>query len=628
MARATAILAGALLAAGSHLLFAALLPRLPGGHVLARVGVADTRLAPLVAIGLALLAGGTLALLLTRLAARGAAEDAGLRRSATLAAIALPLAGAVVVAIRSGSRLLDAETGTPEVVRLLAVAWLPALLVAPAAAWVALSPTAPPSTRRLSPALERAALAALLAAFGLVVGLGIAQAAPFSWDESVYALTSRHWVQGTPSTGWGAHRPPVLSVLGIVPLAFGTDEALFRLIGLLFGLGAVAATWFLARGLAGAWAGLLAGATVAAAPSIQIDAGLFLNDVPAAALLVLLVGLLWRIMERPGPVGWQLLWLAPLAAAAFYVRYGSILPLAAIAVGAMLVWPARLAAAWPKVVGAALLLVALLVPHAAFAVSQTGSPVGVFLLAQGGASGAYLGAGLVQYAAWLPWDLVGTVAAFVAVVGLLGGGYRLLEAGVRRRWDAGARATTLLVVPAVLHVGVLGLFQLPQARYLFLPALLLIAAGSVVTVDALRARARVGRAAAAAMGAAVVLSLLAYGAVMPARAEARATFLAWEREVGQTIRQASDGSCSVLASDFPQMTWYSGCPSYGFAGGRSANRDRLLTGEDRFLVLRRDGRFQPQGAVLAEYLSRVDPGPVATFANRSGAVVATLYRFR
>ncbi|HSM38065.1 MAG TPA: glycosyltransferase family 39 protein, partial [Candidatus Limnocylindrales bacterium] len=548
------------------------------------------------------------------------------RWAAALGATAGAALVGIVVVARAGSALwTPAPTG--ELDRLLLVGALGSLLVMPALLWLLLGRGSALAPRPSVPHLEAIVVGAVAVAFGGVVVLNILQQPPFSWDEAVYALTTRHWLYGTPDTGWGAHRPPVLSILAMAPLAVASDEASLRVIGLAFGVAAVLATWWLGRSLAGPWAGVTAAAAVAAAPTIQIDAGLLLNDVPALAVLLLLMATLARQLQGSGPIGWSFLWLAPLAALAFYIRYGSILALAAVGLTAVALWPWRLAAAWPKVLVTALLLVLLLLPHAIFATLQTGSPLGIFLLAQSGAAGAYPGAGLVQYLAWLPSGLIGPVAGAVAVIGLLGGIVRLVSAARRGSWDPSARAAAFLLVPALLLIGVLGAFQLPQSRYLFLPMVLLVIAGAAAIVDVARAPSQLARPASVVVVAVLGLALVGSAVTMPARSDARAAVYEWLRDAGSWIRDAGPGSCSILASDVPQLTWYSGCATYNFADTGSAGREGLLTGERRYLVLRRDGRFQPSGEVLAAYLSLVDPEPVAAFENRNGVVVASVYRF-
>ena len=82
-----------------------------------------------------------------------------------------------------------------------------------------------------------------------------------------------------------------------------------------------------------------------------------------------------------------------------------------------------------------------------------------------------------------------------------------------------------------------------------------------------------------------------------------------------------------MATDVPEITWYSGCAAYGFGTGPGADRDQLLSGQDRWLVVRRDGVFQPPAAILDEYLSRVAPGSRVLLKDGSGVVRAELYRF-
>jgi 4-amino-4-deoxy-L-arabinose transferase-like glycosyltransferase len=474
---------------------------------------------------------------------------------------------------------------------------------------------------------EMVALAFVVIAFAAVVSIGMAANSPFSWDESVYALTIRHWVQGGPSTGVGATRPAVISVLGVVPLALGGQEWMFRIVGLLFGSLGIVAAWQLGRSMGGSYAGLLGALLLAAAPSIQLDAGLFLTDVPAMALLLLLVAFVWRAFEGQQPPGWRLVWLAPLAAFAFYTRYGSIVPLLAIGLTVPLLWPGRVAAARRPVLATVALFALLLVPHAIFATLQEGSPIGIILLARGGAAGETFGAGLEQYLAWLPSELVGPVPGLAAVLGLAVGLLHLLRAGLRGSWDRRSRMYGLLCLPAVAHILVLGLFVLPQQRYLFLPMALLMVAGSLAIADGVAGRGRIGRLAMNLVAAAVVTALIWAGVAMPGRTDGRTAYLAWERQAGLLIRELGDGSCSALAADYPQMTWYSGCPTYNFADVERSGRERLLSGENRFLVIRPDGHFQPTGAVLAEYLSKVEPQPMAELHDRTGHLVAQIYRF-
>lgn len=617
--RVIGALGGGLTGVGILFLLAGAAPYLLGAAVTPHPPGLDPRHAPLVVIGLGLTAVAALLPLFGRPAQPALAASAAAGCAALVAGVAAAL---------SASSLMTEGVGTPEVARLLIVAAPVALPLAAVVAWVASSPRAPASPAAWRGRAEVALLGLVVIAFVTVVSIGMAANSPFSWDESVYALTIRHWLQGGPSTGVGATRPAVISVLGAVPLAFGGQEWMFRIVGLLFGSASIVAAWLLGRSMGGPFAGLLGALMLAAAPSIELDAGLFLTDVPATALLLLLVAFVWRAFEGEQPPGWRLVWLAPLAAFAFYTRYGSIVPLLAMGLTVPLLWPGRVAAARRPVLATLAVFALLLLPHAILATLLQGSPIGIILLARGGAAGETFGAGLVQYLAWLPSELMGLVPGLAAVLGLVVGLHHLVRAALRRSWDRRSRMYGLLWLPAVAHALVLGLLVLPQQRYLFLPLAMLVVAGSLAIADGAASRGRIGRLATSCAMAGGVVALLWAGIVMPGRTDSRTAFLAWERQAGLLMRELGGGSCAALAADYPQMTWYSGCPTYNFADIDHSGRERLLTGENRFLVIRPNGHFQPTGAVLAAYLSKVEPEPLAELHDRNGQLVARIYRFR
>jgi hypothetical protein len=486
-----------------------------------------------------------------------------------------------------------------------------------------------PASPRRARVVERGLVAAIAAAFVLTAAMVVIVAPQFTWDEAVYALTARRWLGEGPATGWGPHRPLILSLLGMIPLTLGfAQEAAFRVFGLAFGAGMIGATWFLARSLAGPVAGVGAALAVAAAPTLAGDAGLFLTDVPATAVLMVVVALLWRAMERSDAPGKDLLWVAPVAAAAFYIRYGSIVPLLALAVAAAVVWPTKLVAGWRTVVATLALTVVLLIPHAIFAAALTGSPFGIALAAQSGAHPAFAGEALLAYLAMLPAGLAGFVPGMLIGIGVATCSVRVL-AGRRPSGDRATRALVLLVLAALVQLAVLGIFILPQVRYIFLAIVLLIVAGCIALTELLAHRGTAGRLALVGVAAGLVVSLGLNPFVLRANATESLAAYAWERELGIRIGQLTPGACSVLASDVPQITWYSGCYAYNF-GNRAieGDRDSLLVYGERFLVVRTDGLFQPQGNLMAGYQARAEPQPVAVMRRSDGSVAARLYRFR
>jgi 4-amino-4-deoxy-L-arabinose transferase-like glycosyltransferase len=402
------------------------------------------------------------------------------------------------------------------------------------------------------------------------------------------------------------------------------DESAFRAIGLVGGCIAVAAVWLVGRRMHGILTGVIAAIVVASAQPIQISSGFLLDDIPATGLLLLLIAMLWRLMEDERG-GWSILWLAPFAALAFYVRYGASVAILAITVTALLIWRRRIAADWAKAVATSGLLIVLLLPHLVFATLTTGAPWGIALLASAGAQSAYPGEALVTYLARLPY-LVGPLGAAVAIVGLLTCVVAIVRAVRLRRWDRTARAYSMLLLPATAQIAVLGITILPDGRYIYPATILLIIAGCAGLVRTWRGLVY-GKRVLAWLGVGALVTYLLGSVVLVTGVAEMGLSSVWLREGGRYIATHSTDACSVLATDVPQITWYSGCATYSFGDGMHADQDGLLTGEDRWLVVRRDGVSQPVPAIIDQYLSRVLPRSLVLLKDGSGVVRAELYRF-
>jgi hypothetical protein len=555
-----------------------------------------------------------------------------------LALVAASTMGAVAVAVIAAVLLADRLDLVPSAPGLGPVAW--GLLIS-AAGVIAATPAAVAAVRHAPRARDwwqrplpgQAALASrgelvllvgVLAFFALPVIRLIAIGQTFGFDEAIYALTARSWVEGTPNTGWSTHRSPGISVLGIPALA-APSEAAFRTIGLLFGLGALIAAWRLGRRLAGPGAGLLAAFVIATIPELQLNTGLFLTDVPSAAILLVLMVVAWTALEQdPSPR--RLMWLAPIAAAAFYVRYGAAVPIAFIAATIVLLWPARLLAAWRYTLATAILLLLLLLPHFIPATFITGTPWGVAMGARGLAAPDYLGQALEGYVRQFPSGLAGPIAGIFMTLGILAWPARLLASGWRARES---RALTFLVLPALAIGTLLGLVTLAQTRYIFLPLMLLCIAGAVAAVSlASTLGAAWRRAATVALLLSVTVVGLDGSSDMVARQAAYAPTQWKVIDAAVAIREDAAGGCSVLSYAVPHVTWYSGCETYHFGFPPVAGRERLLEGEHRYLLLFLGARErQPSGALLEEYLALAEPEPFAVIIDHvSGEPGAVVYR--
>ena len=435
------------------------------------------------------------------------------------------------------------------------------------------------------------------------------------FDEAVYAATARSWVLDTPNTAWVSHRSPGISALGL-PMAVAEWDAGVRLVGFAFSMGAVVAGWALGRRLAGPAAGVLAALLIAAIPSLQLNGALFLTDVPSATGILVLMLVLWRQVEERARPNAGLLWLAPLAAAVFYIRYGASVPILFLAVTAFLLRGGRLVQAWRITLATAALLAVLLVPHFVQSTLLHGNPLAIALSAQTGASPTYPGEALREYLRMVPSELAGPVGGLLLVLGVLAWPIRVLLHGFR---DRSVRAHTLLVVPAVGQFLLLGLVALPQARYVLLPVMLLLIAGALTAVDAGRLLSRAWRTTlAAGLAAAVIVGALGTAAVMT-RLQAEVTPASSHLiDAARLIRGDAGGrSCSILGYPTPELIWYSGCAAQHFGYPPVAGRESTLTGERRYLLLSTTATDrEPGGTLRDEYLQLAEPEPLAVVPYR------------
>ena len=438
---------------------------------------------------------------------------------------------------------------------------------------------------------ERALLLLIVALFVGSITASIAQRVPFENDESVYAIQARAWATGGPTTGIGLQRAPLLPAIGSILYETGArSEWPFRLTGLVFGTSAVILVWALGRAIAGPAAGLIGAALFASAPSIQQRSAQFLTDVPATAFLLALALVLWRNRERAGP---SLLLAAPIAAAAFYMRYASILPIGLLAVVAVVLWHRSLLRDKRLAIGTIVLFAALLIPHMVRAMDATGRPWGLVTHTAKFAGRRYIGDGLVRYIGWWPHTLAGPVAGLAMVVGI---GFAL----ARR-----SRSTAFLVIPAVLDIVLIGLTEHGEPRLIFFPVALLCIAGAIALTNVERAR----------NATAVVLAgaLLAGGAFTISHTATTRARRMPPKLVGHVVAARAHHPCTVNAVEIAETTWYTVCSTYYF-GARPADFAVFYAGGGVRL------NIQPREA---------PPGSTEIGSPRyRGLVVATVYALR
>ncbi|HKE14202.1 MAG TPA: hypothetical protein VKB80_05045 [Kofleriaceae bacterium] len=452
------------------------------------------------------------------------------------------------------------------------------------------------SGARRGPRRDLVLFAAAIALLVAALARQIAVDAPLGHDEAIYAGGGREVLAGTPASGFELHRSVGMKLLAAAGLLLGPTERDLRSIVVLCSVGFLLAYRLLGARALGRWPAAWAALAMVTSFGFQRRGAEILSDVPALLVLTVLVvvvmGQLGRRGEggRPGP--W-LLAAAPLAAGAFYLRYGLCTSLVGIAVAAAAAWWRPLAAGRWLALATAGLFALLVAPHVIHSVRETGSPIGILQASGDAAHRAYLGQGLVQLPAALALE-GGAVLLVLVVIGAVQGARCLVRLRRERRHSrppAEDRATAFLWVASVFHIAATGLFAHAEFRYFLfgVAGLTLIGAAALCTWAAPRGAVRLGVVAG--------LALVAAAAVTDQVNIARYTRLRDERQVlvaaaAELRRAAGPGRCAALTGQVSHIGWYSPCTAYPLN-----TPEAELAGERRFLVVferardhARDGR--------------------------------------
>ena len=367
-------------------------------------------------------------------------------------------------------------------------------------------------------------------------GIHWASGAPLGHDEARYALASRDLLAGSDAR-W-VYVPPGMEVLAMPGVLLGGGERALRLLPVVLSLLFLAVLHRIAREVGtretAAWTVALAAAT---GPLVRLSSDV-LSDVPSTALLLVTAFLVVRELTRPDGPTRALLWSAVAGAGAFYLRYGSCIPLAIIAGLAVVGCPRAIVRRPGLVVMTLAVFVLLLVPHFVHSQLVTGSLLGTLRSSATVPKG--FGKGLAEYAAH-PVGYLGpfTVALVPFAIALA----------------ASHRVRIMLVALAVLDVLSLGIQTSAQARYVFFAASLILIVGPAAV-----SRIRAPRIAVVAGVVAVLVgwALQLYWALDYRRVRVdgmTATLLA-----AAAIRSDDRGApCYVLGRHNTQLEWYTGC---------------------------------------------------------------------
>ncbi|MFD3513310.1 glycosyltransferase [Streptomyces sp. NPDC058657] len=462
-------------------------------------------------------------------------------------------------------------------------------------------------------------------------------------EEAVYANKARFWLDGTPDAGWGVYRPLGLPALGTVALwlsgyegyASGSGTGALRAVALVLALAMLCTTYLVAR----AWTTPRRAVVVV----LVLLSGLgflrrvpeYLNDIGSTALLLTVVFLLATAVERAGTKAGAraLLWVPFVALAAFYLRYGVVGNLVAVALAGILAYGPRawLALGW-RLWAAVGVLALGLVPHFLYAVERTGKPLGMILSATSQANREYVGDGLVYYLSVFPYRLAGDLGAVVMAAGVCAAfaAWRRTRKGAEGpRGRTEDRRRVFLGAAALLVFVVLGVATDGEPRFVYLPVTLLTILGVQAVAELTRAWAPRVLAVVAALAALTVLGtaqVVAHGA-MPGPTSLGTSTVPVARALA-----AQDGErCLIVTGYEPEFGWYSGCDAltYRQYGQLRAEGTQLPRGTRVSFVRFEKGRLQPDAAGVRRLIGGRDATLLRMPAAEGGSAgAATVWSVR
>ncbi|NEB78994.1 glycosyltransferase family 39 protein [Streptomyces sp. SID14478] len=446
----------------------------------------------------------------------------------------------------------------------------------------------------------------------------------FAHEEAVYANKARSWLDDTPDAGWGLYRPIGLPALGRLALAVHNDVGSLRVIALLLSLFTLTAVYLVAAQWTSRRRAIVIVLVLLSGLGFLRRVPEFLNDIGSTGLLLIAVYLLVRTQEKQNS---RALYVLPVVVlAAFYLRYGIVGNMLAIAIAAVLAYGPR---AWMaqgrRLAFAAATLFLGLLPHFIYATKETGSPLGLIFWATDQAERRFIGDGLLYYLAIFPYRLAGDLGAVVMVAGIVA-----LAAAARRLSKSGWRAsrlreetdqrTVFLGTSAVLICVILGFATDGEPRFIYLPVILLTILGVTAIAN------RVGRHWASAVLAAVAMlaavttvattQVIAHGAMPGPERLSDST-----RPVAQQL--SANTACLIVSGYEPEMGWYSGCDAVTY---REYRHMEPPANTDINFVLFERGRLQPDEKTLKKLLHgrKTDVRTIPTNGSAGDATVLTL----
>lgn len=294
-------------------------------------------------------------------------------------------------------------------------------------------------------------------------------------DEAVYATKASQWLYGFPADQFEIYRPIGMPVMAWLLLHFGSAEGLLRLFGVFFGALLPASVFVLFRQMSNLWVSLAITLVASTSYLFFEQAPRLLDDVPSTTLLLFTMALLYAHFKSGG-VTRSIYLAAPLAAGAFYLRYGSVTSLLVIGIFSYLILLPKYLhferQYFVRIGQSILLCILLVLPHFIYSIYKTKSLFGILQLAGRAAHRVYLGEGLVTYLDLLPKGLGGWILGTSAIIGIFVLIILILspmrEKYLGLTWTGCIGLTSFFITGLLVHA---------EPRYVFMPIILLAGTG-------------------------------------------------------------------------------------------------------------------------------------------------------
>jgi hypothetical protein len=392
----------------------------------------------------------------------------------------------------------------------------------------------------------RALLAIALVLWSACVALALAAGPPLNGDEASYSLLARG-LDGT----W-IYRPIGLVAIAKLGMAFGGSDTALRLTCALTSPLLLVATFMVGRKL-GRWPGAAAALTLAGTHTFVLRAPELLNDIPSTSCLLAAIALMVTELDRDRGPGYRLVAVAPLFAAAFYLRYGTAPVIAIISAASIVMWSREVRARPYPVVVTALVFAVLVAPFFVYSEHATGSLTGILRVAADASGRRYLGQGLRRYLSTGTLRFYGVLITPLMIIGLV---------SVFRPPPAARRIARFLAMVAGGQVIAIGLVSHASTRFVFLAMVLF----AILGIEYLLRLVQSPRWIAAGAGCLVLAAVVMTIAVVPLEHKIA-------RELASTVAaaraihaDAGEQPCTVVARTTPQLMWYSRCNGYKLDG--------------------------------------------------------------